>query len=157
MSKVENYETRTHGVRAMKLRPDTRREDVLAFVGAENFRPTQVEWQVKSTSQGWVKLPSEGGVVLMKPNEHPDHLYAFEAADFAASYTPVDRIDEVDVQQMAMYQQKLDALQNGGMTDKGDALPRWSDVGPVVQEEYRQDAARAMRMLLALGYRKQAR
>lgn len=59
--------------------------------------------------------------------------------------------DERDVEQLAMFNQRIDARQWGVVID-GTALPRWEDLDSTVQAEYRMDADRIITALTTLGW-----
>lgn len=59
---------------------------------------------------------------------------------------------EGDVQQLAVFQQRHDALTNGYLDDEGVLRPSWDDMPVTSQEEYRKEAALSLRATIALGY-----
>jgi len=60
---------------------------------------------------------------------------------------------EHDIEQLARFQQRLDAGENGYIDDEGQAHHTWDDAS-MAHESYRHDAEVQLKSVMALGYRR---
>lgn len=66
-------------------------------------------------------------------------------------------VDEADVKQLAMFQQRVDAGENGYIDGEGVLHPTWDEMGRMAQEQYENEARILLRAVTMLGYKKEAK
>lgn len=66
-------------------------------------------------------------------------------------------LDEADVKQLAMFQQRVDAGENGYIDDAAVLHPTWEEMGRMAQEQYENEARILLRAVMMLGYKKEAK
>lgn len=96
----------------------------------------------------------DGGMGPMSETEFPRHVrrLAETALEVVTSATEEDREALAKVsEQIAMFTQKHDAIRYGSVVD-GVAHPTWEELGPDAAAEYRADAERTVRAMVALGW-----
>jgi hypothetical protein len=65
---------------------------------------------------------------------------------------PPEIDDSHTIQQLAMYSQRIDVMENGPVDDDGKPLTSWADIGEIGQEEYLKDAERTVKIVRLLGW-----
>lgn len=96
----------------------------------------------------------DGGMGPMSETEFPRHVLrlAEVAVEVITEANEEDREALAMVaEQIAMFTQKHDAIRYGSVVD-GVAHPTWEELGPDAAAEYRADAERTVRAMVALGW-----
>lgn len=97
MKVPEIYESKHNGseVRAITLESSTTVQDIIDFIGGENFRVRPVlgngfgaaQWQTRDELRGWVNVSwSDVLVNPYKDKMHTDLVYVFSSKQFHDSY-----------------------------------------------------------------------